>query len=183
MNDKTINEVLNHMAEQGSFLISTEHCKKHMASTVMDLINYCNANPKKEITLYVSLYFPNSFNTIAILYDAIKSISNPISAIAIGSLDGYGSLIVAACNKGKRACLKHTKFSFQEPVGVLDAGANLETEFTIVAEETNEIRAEYERLLALETNQDINYIHQIISEERDFTALEAKELGIIDEVI
>lgn len=172
---------INKMQDEGNFLISSGACS-NMAEMVMYLVSYSNNNPTKDITLYITANYPD-FTTMTILYDAIKSISNPIGCVVMGKICNYAALIAASCKKGRRFALEHARFALDQPSGVLDAGANLETEISIAAKEAKSERDEFERLLALETGQPLEKIHNYIQDEVELHAKEAIELGIIDKVI
>lgn len=181
MNNQTAREIEQKINQEGIFILSTSSCS-NMAEIVLDLVNFSNLNPTKEIYLYISSTVTD-FVTMMTIYDVIKTLSNPISVIALGRLSNYATLLVAACKKGKRFCLPHAAFNISQPHGYLSIGTNLETDVTIAAKEAKLEREEYERLLALETGLDIQEVHRLAQEGTDLHPDEAIKLGILDKVL
>jgi len=174
-------EIMRKLREEGILILSSNACAK-MAETVMNLVDFSNNHPTKEITLYISSMV-DDYVSMMTIYDVIKSISNPVSCIVMGSISSYATLLAASCTKGKRAALKHATLSIDQPSAYLSVGTNLETDVTISAKEAKQERKEYERILALETGMDEERIHQLAEEDTSLNPQEAIKLGIIDKVI
>lgn len=174
-------EIERRLFQEGIFVISN-NVYRDLANTILVIVEYSALNPKKEITLYLSTEF-NSYYYSMMLYDIIKAIPNKVSCVVIGHVSAYTTLIAAACEKGRRFALPHAELSITQPTGIIDAGANVETDITINAKNLNEERKEYERLLALETGMKEEDIHQMAQDETDLKVADAIKLGIIDKVI
>lgn len=181
MTNERYQEIQKKLFQEGIFVISNQGYSD-LANMLLVIVEYSTLNPKKEITLYISTTFDVYYYSI-MLYDVIKAIPNPVSCVVIGHLSAYTTLIAAGCEKGRRFALPHAILSISEPSGRLDAGTNVETDITINARNLEEQRKTYEELLAKETGQPVEKIHQLAQNGTSLRVAEAIELGIIDKVI
>lgn len=176
---KSLRELLD---ENAIVFLPTIDSSAHSSEVIFRILSIAQADPKKEIKLYISSFGGTYLNMMSI-YDTIKAVKNPVSAYCIGNADQYAALILAACNKGKRYILKHSEVSVWEPNGYLDVGANQETEIVIAAKEAKQERDTFEKLLAKETGQPVEKIHQDISSRLDLNAEEAVKYGFVDVIL
>lgn len=176
---KSLRELLD---ENGIVFITSVDNSSQSSDIVFRLLSIAQENPKKEIKLYISSFGGEYLNMMSI-YDTIKAIKNPISGYCIGNAHQYSALILAACDKGKRYILKHSHIVAREPNGYLGAGANQETEIVIAAKEAKEERETFEKLLAKETGQPVEKVHQDLANKIDLTAEEAVRYGFVDVVL
>ena len=149
---------------------------------IFRLLQYKADDPSQEIQLFISSCGGASHEMMGI-YDTVKTMPNPITAVAFGAVSGYAALILAACTKGRRFCLKNAEFSLSQPHGYFSAGANQQTEVAIEAKKLLKEREDLEKALAEETGRDIALIHNDLEYDIDLTAEEAKQYGLIDEVL
>lgn len=149
---------------------------------IFRLLQYKADDPDAEIQLFISSYGGSSSDMMAI-YDTIKTMPNPITAVAFGAIGGYANLILAACTKGRRFALPSTEFSLGQPHGYFSAGANQQTEVAIEAKKLLKERTDLEKALAEETGRDFDLIHSDLEYDIDMNAEEAKSYGLIDEIL
>ena len=136
-------------------------------------------DPDKEINVYVNS--PGGVISAGLaIYDTMRFIQCPISTLCMGQAASMGALLLAAGNAGKRFALPNSRIIIHQPIGGVQGQAS---DISIHAKEILRIREELNRILAFHTRQDLARIER--DTERDFimTAAEAKEYGIIDEVI
>ncbi|MDD5224624.1 MAG: ATP-dependent Clp endopeptidase proteolytic subunit ClpP [bacterium] len=136
-------------------------------------------DPDKEINVYVNS--PGGVISAGLaIYDTMRFIQCPISTLCMGQAASMAALLLAAGNAGKRFALPNSRVIIHQPIGGVQGQA---TDISIHAREIIRIRQELNQILAFHTKQDLARIER--DTERDFimTALEAKEYGIIDEVI
>ena len=136
-------------------------------------------DPDKEINVYVNS--PGGVISAGLaIYDTMRFIQCPISTLCMGQAASMGALLLAAGNAGKRFALPNSRIIIHQPIGGVQGQAS---DISIHAKEILRIREELNRILAFHTQQDLARIER--DTERDFimTAAEAKEYGIIDEVI
>lgn len=133
----------------------------------------------KDIYLYVNS--PGGSVTAGMgIYDTIKQIRPAVSTICVGFAASMGAFLLSAGTKGKRMSLPHSRIMIHQPLGGAQGQA---TDIEIQAKEILYHKQYLNSLLADHTGQPIERIQE--DTERDFfmSAEEAKEYGLIDQVI
>jgi len=152
-----------------------------LANLIIAQLLYLEAEDKNaEITMYINS--PGGSVTAGLgIYDTMQHIESPISTICVGQAASMAAVLLTAGQKGKRFALPHSRVLIHQPLGDLPYGQA--SDVKIRAEEMLRLRDELNRILSLHTGQDIDKIEK--DTDRDFfmTPQEAKEYGIIDEVI
>ena len=136
-------------------------------------------DPEKDINLYVNS--PGGSVTAGMgIYDTMQYVKPPITTICLGQAASMGALLLAGGTKGKRFALPNARVMIHQPMGGFQGQA---TEIDIHAREILKIRERLNEILAKHTGQPIERI--ALDTERDYfmSAHEAKQYGIIDEVI
>ena len=136
-------------------------------------------HPKKEIHLYINS--PGGSVTAGMaIYDTMQYIKCDVSTICIGMAASMGSFLLAGGAKGKRFALPNSEIMIHQPSGGARGQA---TEIKIVAEHILKTRHKLNQILSENTGQSLETIE--IDTERDnfMSAQEAKEYGLVDEVI
>lgn len=136
-------------------------------------------DPEKDINLYINS--PGGVVTSGLaIYDAMQYIKPAVSTICVGQAASLGSLLLAAGTKGKRFALPHARIMIHQPMGGFQGQAS---DIDIQAREILRVKEELNRILALHTGQNLEQIQ--VDSDRDFfmTAQQAKEYGLIDEII
>ena len=177
MEEKSLGEKL---IENGIFLITSEINDKTAHNLIFALLDYSANDPTKEIKLYISSDSDDYLNVFAI-YDVVKSLPNPVSTYAIGGVASMSIVFNCLGNKGKRFALENTVFYFSEVVGVLGEGQ--QTDIEILAKDTMRTRIAFESILSESTGKSVEQIHADLVKGIKLSAKEAKEYGLIDEVM
>lgn len=114
------------------------------------------------------------------MYDTMQFVSPDVSTICTGMAASMGAVLMAAGVKGKRSALKHSRIMIHQPSGAIGGQAS---DIQIRAQEIKKLRNELDAILAEHTGQEVAKIAK--DRDRDFwmTAQEAKEYGLIDEVL
>ena len=136
-------------------------------------------DPEKDIHLYINS--PGGSVTAGMaIYDTMKYIKCDVSTICIGMAASMGSFLLAGGAKGKRYALPNSEIMIHQPSGGARGQA---TEIKIVAEHILKTRHKLNQILSENTGQTLERIE--IDTERDnfMSAQEAKEYGLVDEVI
>ena len=136
-------------------------------------------DPEKDIHLYINS--PGGSVTAGMaIYDTMQYIKCDVSTIGIGMAASMGSFLLAGGAKGKRFALPNSEIMIHQPSGGAQGQA---TEIKIVAEHILKTRHKLNTILAENTGQSLERIE--IDTERDnfMSAQEAKEYGLVDEVI
>jgi len=152
----------------------------HMASLICAQLLFLEAdNPNKDIAMYINS--PGGVVTSGLaIYDTMQYIRPDIATVCIGQAASMGSLLLTAGAKGKRFALPHARILIHQPLGGFQGQA---TDVGIQAQEILRMREELNGIMAKHTGQSIERIHQ--DTERDFymSGLQAKEYGLVDDVI
>jgi len=136
-------------------------------------------DPNKDIHLYINC--PGGAVTAGLaIYDTIRYIKPQISTICMGQATSMGALLLSAGKKGKRYALPHARVMIHQPWGGVQGQA---ADISIQAKEILRLKDKINNLLSLHTGQNLEKIEK--DTDRDFfmTAEEAKDYGIIDNVI
>lgn len=136
-------------------------------------------DPDKEINMYVNN--PGGVVTAGLaIYDTMQYIKSDIATICIGQAASMGALLLAAGTKGKRFALPHARIMIHQPLGGVQGQA---TDIDIQAREIIRMREILNKILEHHTKQPLERIQR--DTDRDFfmSAEQAKEYGIIDEVL
>src|SRR5436309_216804 len=136
-------------------------------------------DPDKDIMLYINS--PGGLVTAGMMiYDTMQYVRCDIATICMGQAASMGAWLLAAGTKGKRYSLPNARIMLHQPLGGFQGQA---TDIDIHAKEILKTRDRMNELLAKHTGHDINKIKH--DTERDFfmSAAEAKEYGVIDEIL
>ena len=146
---------------------------------IAQLLFFFFFNDTKDISLYINSTGGLVTAGLAI-YDTIQYVKPAVSTICIGLAASMGAFLLAAGKKGRRYALPHSRIMIHQPLGGAQGPA---TDVEIQAKELLKMRSLLNEILAKHTGQPIKRIEQ--DTERDFymSPEEAKEYGIIDEII
>lgn len=152
----------------------------HMANLIVAQLLFLEAeNPDKDIHLYINSPGGSVSAGLAI-FDTMNFINPEVSTICMGGAYSMGSFLLAAGEKGKRYALANSRVMIHQPSGGAQGQAS---DIEINAREILKIRDRLNRILAERTGQPLEKIEKDV--ERDFwlDAPEAKEYGLVDEVL
>ncbi len=136
-------------------------------------------DPDRDIFLYINS--PGGLITAGLaIYDTMQYVRSDVSTICIGQATSMAAVLLAAGAKGKRYALPNSRLMIHQPLGGAQGQA---TDIEIAAKEIVRYRELIEEILVKHTGQDRKRIHQ--DADRDFymSAIEAKEYGLIDEML
>ena len=136
-------------------------------------------DPDKEINFYINS--PGGLVTAGMaIYDTMQYIKSPVATLCMGQGASMAALLLTAGAKGKRFALPHARILIHQPLGGFQGQA---TDVEIQAREILRLREDLNEIMASHTGQPIERIHQ--DTERDFymSGEQAKEYGLIDQVI
>lgn len=146
---------------------------------VAQLLLLDSEDPEKDIMLYINT--PGGSVTAGLaIYDTIQHVRSQVSTICLGQAASMGAFLLSAGAKGKRLALPHSRVLIHQPLGGAQGQA---TDIEIQAKEILRIKKQLNELMASHTGQPFKQIEK--DTDRDFimTATEAKDYGIIDQVI
>ena len=134
---------------------------------------------EKDINLYINSPGGSVDDTLAV-YDTMQFLSCGVATYCVGQAASGAALILAAGTKTKRYCLPHSKIMLHQPWGGVTGQA---TDIQIQAEEILKAKRLLNDLLAAHTGRDVKLIEQETERDRYLTPEEAKEYGIVDEIV
>jgi len=136
-------------------------------------------NPKKEIYLYINS--PGGLVTAGLgVYDTIQYIKPPVSTLCIGQAASMGSFLLAAGEKGKRFSLPNSRIMVHQPSAGFQGQA---TDIEIHANEVLALKKRLNEIYSKHTGQSIEDIKKALERDNFMTPENAKEFGLIDEVV
>ena len=152
----------------------------YMANLVVAQLLFLESeNPDKDIHLYINS--PGGSVTAGLsIYDTMQFIKPDVSTMCIGQAASMGAFLLAGGAKGKRYCLPNSRVMIHQPSGGAHGQA---TDIDIHAREILIIRERLNQLLAHHTGQDIESIRKDTERDNFMNPVQAKEYGLIDEVL
>lgn len=146
---------------------------------VAQLLFLESEDPDKDINLYINS--PGGSVTAGMaIYDTMQYVKCDVSTICIGMAASMGAFLLSGGTKGKRYALPNAEIMIHQPSG---GAQGQETEIRIVAEQILKTRNKLNEILAANTGKNLEVIARDTERDNYMTAAEAKEYGIIDEVI
>ena len=136
-------------------------------------------NPKKEISFYINS--PGGLVTSGLgIYDTMQYIKPPVSTLCIGQASSIGSFLLAAGEKGKRFSLPNSRIMVHQPSAGYEGQA---TDIEIHAKEILALKDRLNKIYAKHTKKNESEIKKALERDNFMSAPEAKEFGLIDEVV
>ena len=133
----------------------------------------------KDIFIYINT--PGGLVTAGLaIYDTMQYIKPNISTTCVGQATSLGAVLLAAGTKGKRFALPHSSILIHQPLGGVQGQAS---DIGIQAKEILKVKERLNQILSLHTGQPMERIQKDTDRDYFMSAEEAKEYGIIDEVI
>jgi ATP-dependent Clp protease protease subunit len=138
-----------------------------------------SSDPGKDIQIYLNTPGGSVHAGLGI-YDTMQYISADIATICTGMAASMGAVLLTAGTKGKRSALKHSRIMIHQPMGGVEGQAS---DIEIVAKEILKLKQELYEILALHTGNPVDKVEKDSDRDHWMTATEAKEYGMIDEVL
>jgi ATP-dependent Clp protease protease subunit len=136
-------------------------------------------DPDKDINVYINT--PGGSVTAGLaIYDTMQFVKPAVATYCVGQATSMGALLLAAGTKGKRFTLPNSRIMIHQPWGGVQGAA---ADISIQAREILRLREKINDLLAKHTNQPLEKIQRDSDRDYFMSAEEAKEYGLVDEVI
>jgi len=143
------------------------------------LLHLESENPEKDINLYINSP-GGDVNAMFAIYDTMMYIRPSVSTICYGQAASAAAVLLAAGTAGKRLALPHSRIIIHQPY----AGAQgMASDIEIAAGEIQRIKDQLEQVLARHTGQPVERIHKDTDRDYVMDADQAREYGLIDEVL
>lgn len=167
-------------------IVLSEDVNSASASVIVAQLLYLEGqDPEKDIYFYINSPGGSISDGMAI-HDTMNYIKCDVSTICVGMAASMGSFLLASGTKGKRFALPNAEIMIHQPLIAGGQGGGLSgqaTDIKIHADHIIRTRAKMNRLLSEYTGQPLEKIQQDTERDNYLTAQQAKEYGLIDEVI
>jgi ATP-dependent Clp protease, protease subunit len=151
------------------------------ANDVMaQLITLESIDPDRDILMYINSP-GGSMTSMMAIYDTMQYIQPEIQTFCLGQAASAAAVILAAGSKGKRMALPNSRILIHQPA--VESGYGQSSDLEIQAREILRMRAAMENILAQHTGQDEEQVRRDTERDKFFTAEEAKQYGLVDEVL
>jgi ATP-dependent Clp protease protease subunit len=146
---------------------------------VAQLLYLSREDPESGIQMYINSPGGQVYSGMAI-YDTMRMIPNKISTVAVGVAASFGTVLLAAGEKGQRYALPHATIHMHQPLGGAQGQAS---DIEIQAKEILRIKERLNEILAEATGQPIDTIVQDTERDYYMSAQEAVDYGLVDKVL
>jgi len=152
----------------------------HVASLICAQLLFLESeNPSKDIAFYINS--PGGVVTSGLsIYDTMRYIHSDVATLCVGQASSMGSLLLTAGQKGKRFSLPNSRIMIHQPSGGAQGQA---TDIEIHAREIISLRHRLNQMYVEQTGQPLDVIERAVERDKFMSALEAKDFGLIDEVV
>ena len=151
------------------------------ANDVMaQLITLESIDPDRDILIYINSP-GGSMTSMMAIYDTMQYIQPEIQTFCLGQAASAAAVLLAAGTPGKRMALPNSRILIHQPA--VESGYGQSSDLEIQAREILRMRAAMERVLANHTGKDEEQVRRDIERDKFLTAQEAKEYGLVDEVL
>ncbi|WP_276204523.1 ATP-dependent Clp endopeptidase proteolytic subunit ClpP [Candidatus Terasakiella magnetica] len=158
----------------------TGQVEDHMASLICAQLLFLESeNPDKDIAMYINS--PGGVVTSGLsIYDTMQYIRPDVSTVCLGQACSMGSLLLAAGTAGKRYALPNSRIMVHQPSGGAQGQA---TDIEIQAREILALKRRLNEIYVDHTGKKLEQIEDALERDRFMQPEEAKEFGLIDEVV
>ena len=151
------------------------------ANDVMaQLITLESIDPDRDILMYINSP-GGSMTSMMAIYDTMQYIQPDIQTFCLGQAASAAAVLLAAGTKGKRMALPNSRILIHQPA--VESGYGQSSDLEIQAREILRMRQAMEQILARHTGQAEEQVRRDTERDKFFTAAEAKEYGLVDEVL
>jgi len=174
--EMTIDELL--LENRVIFLVG-EINSSSATGIIMRLLHLQNQKKGVDINLYINSPGGSVDDTLAI-YDTMRYLNCDVATYCIGRAQSGGAVVLASGTKGKRYILPHARVMIHQPYGGVTGQT---TDVQIQAEEILKAKAQLNEIVARHTGQKVEQVEEDSERDRFFSAQEAKDYGLVDEVL
>jgi ATP-dependent Clp protease, protease subunit len=151
------------------------------ANDVMaQLITLESIDPDRDILMYINSP-GGSMTSMMAIYDTMQYIQPEIQTFCLGQAASAAAVLLAAGTKGKRMALPNSRILIHQPA--VESGYGQSSDLEIQAREILRMRTAMEKVIARHTGKDEDQVRRDVERDKFFTAEEAKEYGLVDEVL
>jgi len=151
------------------------------ANDVMaQLLTLESGDPDRDITMYINSP-GGSFTAMTAIYDTMQFVRPDIQTVCLGQAASAAAVLLAAGTPGKRMALPHSRIIIHQPA--TEGGYGQGSDIEIQAKEILRMRSLLEELISNHSTQALEKVRKDIDRDKILTASEAKEYGLVDQVL
>lgn len=165
--------------QQRTLLLTGEVDDETAERVCAEMVLLASADPERDIVLYINSPGGSVLAGLAI-YDTMKLVPNDVVTVALGLAASMGQVLLASGTHGKRMSLAHSRIMMHQPSAGIGGTA---IDISIQAENLKYMKRQSEEILAAETGRTVEEIAADSDRDRWFTPEQARDYGIIDEIV
>jgi len=167
------------LAEERIVFLWGEVAPGNAGALIMRLLELQAKDSGRDVNLYINSPGGSVDDTLAV-YDTMQFLECDVATYCVGQAASGAALILAAGTRNKRYALPHSKIMIHQPWGGVSGQA---ADIQIQAEEILKAKRLLNEILALHTNRTVEQIESETERDRYLSPTEAKEYGIVDEIL
>jgi ATP-dependent Clp protease protease subunit len=172
-------DIYSRLLKDRIILLGTEIHDELANVIVAQMLFLESEDPDKDINLYINS--PGGSVTAGMaIYDTMQYVRPAVSTICVGQAASMGALLLLAGAKGKRFALPNARIMIHQPLGGFQGQA---TDIEIHAKEILSMKRRLNEIISQHTGQPVDRVEADTNRDRFLTAAQAKEYGIIDDVV
>jgi ATP-dependent Clp protease, protease subunit len=151
------------------------------ANDVMaQLITLESIDPDRDILIYINSP-GGSMTSMMAIYDTMQYVQPDIQTFCLGQAASAAAVLLAAGTKGKRMALPNSRILIHQPA--IESGYGQSSDLEIQAREIQRMRSAMEHVLSVHTGRPEEQVRRDVERDKFLTAQDAKEYGLVDEVL
>jgi ATP-dependent Clp protease protease subunit len=170
----------NKMFEERIIFLGVQIDDASANDVMAQLITLESADPDRDITMYINSP-GGSFTAMTAIYDTMQFVRPDIQTVCLGQAASAAAILLGAGTPGKRMALPNSRVLIHQPA--TEGGYGQGSDIEIQAREILRMRALLEDLIARHSGQTPEKVRKDIERDKIFTAAEAKEYGLVDQVL
>jgi ATP-dependent Clp protease protease subunit len=175
MTDQLFTRLLN----ERIVFIGTEIDDNLANQVCSQLLLLASHDAQRDVSIYINSP-GGSLDAAFAIYDMMRYLPNDVATVGLGLAASAGQFLLCAGTAGKRTALRHTRILMHQPSGGIGGTA---TDIRIQAEQSLHLKRRFLEIIALHTGKTFEAIEADADRDRYFTAEEARDYGIIDQVV
>ena len=170
----------NKMFEERIIFLGVQIDDASANDVMAQLLTLESADPDRDITMYINSP-GGSFTAMTAIYDTMQFVRPDISTVCLGQAASAAAVLLAAGTQGKRMALPNSRIIIHQPA--TEGGYGQSSDIEIQAKEILRMRSQLEEMIARHSKRGVEQVRKDIDRDKILTAEEAKEYGLVDDVI
>jgi ATP-dependent Clp protease protease subunit len=173
-------DVFSRLLSERIIFLATEIDDGVANSIIAQLLHLESESPEREIAIYINSP-GGSYTSLMAIYDTMTYVRAPISTFCVGQAASTAAVLLAGGDAGRRFVLEHARVLLGQPASGGRQGTV--SDLSLQAKEMVRIRSQVEEVLSRHSRHDVATLRADMDRDKIFTAQEAVEYGLADEVL